>query len=185
MFAITEPTDQIVGGHVWRSDQYGRVGTWVDVTLQMEGAAPWAALLAAVLDQATEKLCDRCLLLAALCDRATDPCAACRALSTQEGADSDMAGILDLYFHEEHPEKILFAGPAYSHWITTDFGRTFTKVRPAPCSASMMLHISTRAARSSAADRAAQQSDPCSEGACTPDFDPFGGVLPLLWRKAG
>ena len=37
VFAITEPTDQIVGGHVWRSDQYGRVGTWTDVTLKMEG----------------------------------------------------------------------------------------------------------------------------------------------------
>ena len=52
------------------------------------------------------------------------------ALTEEKGAGGDMAGILDLYFHEDHPEKILFAGPAYHHWVTSDFGRTFTKVRP-------------------------------------------------------
>ncbi len=50
------------------------------------------------------------------------------ALTEEEGAGGDMAGILDLYFHADHPEKILFAGPAYHHWVTSDFGRTFTKV---------------------------------------------------------
>jgi hypothetical protein len=44
-----------------------------------------------------------------------------------------MAGILDLYFHEDHPEKILFAGPGYSHWVTSDYGRTFTKARRHAC----------------------------------------------------
>lgn len=51
------------------------------------------------------------------------------ALSPQPGVDGDLTGILDLYFHEDHPEKILFAGPAMSHWITEDFGRTYHKVR--------------------------------------------------------
>ena len=50
------------------------------------------------------------------------------ALTEQDEAGGDMAGILDLYFHEDHPEKILFAGPGYFHWVTSDFGRTFTKV---------------------------------------------------------
>ncbi len=50
------------------------------------------------------------------------------ALSLGEGANADLAGILDVYFHEDHPERILFAGPAYYHWITSDYGHTFTKV---------------------------------------------------------
>ena len=54
------------------------------------------------------------------------------ALSPQPGVDGDLTGILDLYFHEDHPEKILFAGPAMSHWITEDFGRTYQKVRLLP-----------------------------------------------------
>ncbi len=37
VFAITEASDQLVGGHVWRSDKYGQAGSWVDVTQQMEG----------------------------------------------------------------------------------------------------------------------------------------------------
>ena len=37
VFAITEASDQLVGGHVWRSDQYGQAGSWKDVTQQMEG----------------------------------------------------------------------------------------------------------------------------------------------------
>ena len=45
--------------------------------------------------------------------------------------NADLAGILDVYFHEDHPERILFAGPAYYHWLTTDYGQTFTKVWPA------------------------------------------------------
>ena len=51
------------------------------------------------------------------------------ALSEQDGAGDDMAGILDMYFHGENPERILFAGPGYYHWVTSDFGRTFSKVR--------------------------------------------------------
>ena len=39
VFAITEPTEPIVGGHVWRSDNYGREGSWKDVTMQMDGAS--------------------------------------------------------------------------------------------------------------------------------------------------
>ena len=50
------------------------------------------------------------------------------ALQQRQGTDGDLAGILDLYFHADHPEKILFAGPALNHWITEDFGRTYTKV---------------------------------------------------------
>lgn len=42
--------------------------------------------------------------------------------------NADLAGILDIYFHEDHPERILFAGPAYYHWVTSDYGHTFTKV---------------------------------------------------------
>ncbi len=37
VFAITEAMEPIVGGHVWRSDNYGREGSWKDVTVQMEG----------------------------------------------------------------------------------------------------------------------------------------------------
>ncbi|CAL5221253.1 g3408 [Coccomyxa viridis] len=87
VFAITEPLEPVVGGHVWRSDNYGRVGSWTDVTKQMSDA-----------------------------------------LKQRKGTDGDLAGILDLYFHTDHPEKILFAGPALNHWITEDFGRTYTKV---------------------------------------------------------
>ncbi|BDA42979.1 Vacuolar protein sorting/targeting protein 10 [Coccomyxa sp. Obi] len=87
VFAITEPTEPIVGGHVWRSDNYGREGSWKDVTMQMEGS-----------------------------------------LSLGQGMNADLAGILDIYFHEDHPERILFAGPAYYHWVTSDYGQTFTKV---------------------------------------------------------
>ena len=50
------------------------------------------------------------------------------ALQQRQGTDGDLAGILDLYFHADHPGKILFAGPATNHWITEDFGRTYTKV---------------------------------------------------------
>ena len=37
VFAITEPLQPVVGGHVWRSDNYGRIGSWTDVTEQMSG----------------------------------------------------------------------------------------------------------------------------------------------------
>lgn len=37
-----------------------------------------------------------------------------------------MLGVLDLHFHQRHPEKILFQGPGFYFWITTDFGQTFT-----------------------------------------------------------
>ena len=29
----------------------------------------------------------------------------------------------------ENPGRILFAGPGYYHWVTSDFGRTFSKVQ--------------------------------------------------------
>lgn len=37
-----------------------------------------------------------------------------------------MLGVLDLHFHQRHPEKILFQGPGFYFWVTTDFGKTFT-----------------------------------------------------------
>ncbi len=40
VFAITEPLEPVLGGHVWRSDNYGRIGSWTDVTKQMSGELP-------------------------------------------------------------------------------------------------------------------------------------------------
>ena len=37
-----------------------------------------------------------------------------------------MLGVLDLHFHQQHPEKILFQGPGFYFWVTTDYGKTFT-----------------------------------------------------------
>ena len=38
----------------------------------------------------------------------------------------DMLGVLDLHFHQRHPERILFQGPGFYFWVTTDYGKTFT-----------------------------------------------------------
>ena len=46
VFAITEPLEPVVGGHVWRSDNYGRIGSWTDVTKQMPGKLPDASFQA-------------------------------------------------------------------------------------------------------------------------------------------
>ncbi|KAL3138147.1 hypothetical protein ABBQ38_005375 [Trebouxia sp. C0009 RCD-2024] len=48
------------------------------------------------------------------------------ALPSDKQQAEDMLGVLDLHFHQRHPEKILFQGPGFYFWITTDFGQTFT-----------------------------------------------------------
>lgn len=43
---------------------------------------------------------------------------------------------MEIYFHVDHPERILFTGPAFSYWVTSDYGKTYTRVRHA-----MQRHI--------------------------------------------
>jgi hypothetical protein len=50
------------------------------------------------------------------------------ALAQKDLLNGDLAGILDIYFHVDHPERILFTGPAFNHWVTSDYGITYTKV---------------------------------------------------------
>lgn len=38
---------------------------------------------------------------------------------------------MEIYFHVDHPERILFTGPAFSYWVTSDYGKTYTRVRHA------------------------------------------------------
>ncbi len=79
------------------------------------------------------------------------------ALKQRKGTDGDLAGILDLYFHTDHPEKILFAGPALNHWITEDFGRTYTKVWFSSCAVSTVPGSDSARVRSCASLLASSQ----------------------------
>lgn len=47
-------------------------------------------------------------------------------LPSGDPQSEDMLGVLDLHFHQRHPEKILFQGPGFYFWVTTDYGKTFT-----------------------------------------------------------
>lgn len=47
-----------------------------------------------------------------------------------------MLGVLDLHFHQRHPERILFQGPGFYFWVTTDYGKTF-KAYPTPGDATL------------------------------------------------
>lgn len=47
-----------------------------------------------------------------------------------------MLGVLDLHFHQRHPERILFQGPGFFYWVTEDFGRTY-QAFPTPGEASL------------------------------------------------
>ncbi len=44
--------------------------------------------------------------------------------------------MLDLHFHQRHPERILFQGPGFYFWVTEDFGRTY-KALPTPGEATL------------------------------------------------
>lgn len=94
VFVLLRGEGFYVGGHLWRSDQFGN-GLWVDVTSQLTAALPAGA-------------------------------------STSE----DMLGVLDLHFHQRHPERILFQGPGFYFWVTEDFGRTY-KALPTPGEATL------------------------------------------------
>ena len=53
-------------------------------------------------------------------------CFAADVLPSGDPQAEDMLGVLDLHFHQRHPEKILFQGPGFYFWVTTDYGKTFT-----------------------------------------------------------
>ncbi len=40
-------------------------------------------------------------------------------------------GVVDLHFLPDHPGHILFQGPGHLHWISEDYGKTYTGV-PTP-----------------------------------------------------
>lgn len=37
-------------------------------------------------------------------------------------------GVVDVHFLKEHPGHILFQGPGHIHWISEDYGKTYTAV---------------------------------------------------------
>jgi hypothetical protein len=43
----------------------------------------------------------------------------------QPGDVGDVGGVLDLQFHWNHPERILFQGPGFTLWTSNDFGKTY------------------------------------------------------------
>ena len=42
-----------------------------------------------------------------------------------------MVGVVDIIWHEEKPERILFQGKGSFHFLSTDYGATF-KALPTP-----------------------------------------------------
>ena len=61
---------------------------------------------------------------------------AAKTLPSSIPTTPDMLGVLDLHFHERHPEKILIQGPGFFFWVTEDYGRTF-KAYPTPGEATL------------------------------------------------
>ena len=43
VFGLTQGEYGAPGGHLWRSDDYGRDGTWTDVSDKMEGALSFSS----------------------------------------------------------------------------------------------------------------------------------------------
>ena len=61
---------------------------------------------------------------------------AAKTLPSSIPTTPDMIGVLDLHFHERHPEKILIQGPGFFFWVTEDYGRSF-KAYPTPGDATL------------------------------------------------
>ena len=61
---------------------------------------------------------------------------AAAALPAGEPQSEDMLGVLDLHFHQRHPERILFQGPGFFFWVTEDYGKTY-KAYPTPGEATL------------------------------------------------
>lgn len=58
------------------------------------------------------------------------PCFGTDALDDKDKKDA-LVGVVDLHFLPEHPGHILFQGPGHMHWISEDYGKTYTAV-PTP-----------------------------------------------------
>ena len=50
------------------------------------------------------------------------------ALSPEPGADADAAGVMEVVYDDTHPDRLLVLGAAFHNWISTDFGKTFSRV---------------------------------------------------------
>ena len=53
------------------------------------------------------------------------------ALPRDAYKQEDLMGVIDLHFHQRHPERILFQGAAFFYWVTEDYGKTY-KAFPTP-----------------------------------------------------
>ena len=51
------------------------------------------------------------------------------ALTPEPGADADAAGVMEVVYDDTHPDRLLVLGAAFHNWISTDFGKTFSRVR--------------------------------------------------------
>ena len=106
-----------MAGRLWRSDDYGRAGSWKDITTLLPGA-PDAGVAAGSLALTVVEQCspDTCLTWLG-------------ALTPEPGADTDAAGVMEVVYDDTHPDRLLVLGAAFHNWISTDFSKTFSRVR--------------------------------------------------------
>lgn len=141
VFALTDHGPDVVGGKVYRSDDFGKPGTWDDVTDRLHGAAQRDTCTGRSCDERGEsQLIDcaetvqasECLQvsqLEALFARCWLNASLPAGVMDQEFKDDkSLAGVVDVLFQPEHPERMLFQGAALHNWVSRDFGKTFTKV---------------------------------------------------------
>ena len=171
VFVLLRGDDFYIGGHLWRSDSYGAIDTWEDLTPKLTGKQSYLVLhLTAVILPAMmcrtlfplngcAVLCNwsspartaALLTFQPVCADAMSKNAYChskRKCPLVYAADAaknlpsgipttpDMLGVLDLHFHQRHPQRILIQGPGFFFWVTEDYGRTFT-AHPTPGDASL------------------------------------------------
>lgn len=146
IFALTADVDGFDGGPLWRSDNYGKPESWVDLTPEMQSepgftrprgrGAPVQRLVTSTQRGARCHAVSTYLgLIEPPCNGlglSTLPCCLLARPPLPEAlpqGEQTLLGVVELHWHPEKPERILFQGKGRYHFVSTDYGATLKAVK--------------------------------------------------------